>query len=98
MLKTFLDITDDSQDTLLTTYLTAAEKEIISWHYSPHTLVDSVPPELEMIQIQAIVAGYNIRGAENQKTHNENGINRAFHYTDMVQYIHNNVSGYAKML
>ena len=100
MLKAFLDIDlqDSSQDDLLAMYLKAAQQEIIAWHFAPHTLVDYIPAEFEMIQIQAVVAGYNIRGAENQKTHNENGINRTFHYTDMVQYIHNNISGYARVL
>ena len=98
MLKAFLGITDSSQDDTLAMYLIAAQKEIIAWHFSPHTLVDYVPADLEMVQIQAVVAGFNIRGAENQKNHNENGINRTFHFTDMVQYIHNNVSGFAKVI
>ena len=98
MLKTILGITDNSQDTLLGVYLTAAKKEIIGWYYSPNTTETEVPSNLEMVQINAVVAGYNIRGAENQKVHNENGINRTFNYTDMVQYIRNNVPGYAKLL
>lgn len=98
MLKAILDISDNSQDTLLNVYLTMAQKEIIAWHFAPDTLVDSVPTDLEMIQVNSVVAGYNIRGAENQKNHNENGINRTFNYTDMVQYIHSNVSSYARLL
>lgn len=98
MLKTFLDINDTSQDATLTVYLSAAKQEIIGWHYAPNTLVDNIPANLEMTQIQAVVAGYNIRGAENQTVHNENGINRTFKYSDMVLYIHNNVPGYAKVL
>lgn len=98
MLKTFLDINDTSQDATLTVYLSAAKQEIIAWHYAPNTTVSAVPTELEMTQIQAVMAGYNIRGAENQTVHNENGINRTFKYSDMVLYIHNNVPGFAKVL
>ena len=98
MLKSLLDISDNSQDDLLAVYLTMAKKEIIAWHYAPNTSITEVPADLEMTQIQAVVAGYNIRGAENQKNHNENGINRTFKFTDMVQYIRANVSGYAKLL
>lgn len=98
MLKVFLDITDNTQDNVLSVYLTAAKKEIIGWHLSPNSTATEVPEYLEMEQIHAVLAGYNLRGAENQKSHNENGINRTFHYTDMVQYIHDNISGYVKIL
>ena len=98
MLKVFLDITDTSEDNTLSVYLSAAGKEIISWHFGNNTTITSVPTEYEMTQIQAVVAGYNLRGAENEISHNENGINRTFKYSDMIDYIRANVTGYAKVL
>lgn len=98
MLKTFLDLNDSSEDAKLEVYLSASAKEIITWHYGNDTTVTAVPKEYEITQIQAVVAGYNLIGAENEKSHNENGINRAFRYSDMLQYIRNEVTPYAKVL
>ena len=98
MLKVFLDITDTSEDNTLSVYLSAAQREIISWHFGNNTTQTSVPTEYEMTQLQAVVAGYNLKGAENEETHNENGINRKFKYSDMIDDIRANVTGYAKVL
>lgn len=98
MLKVFLGITDTSEDATLGVYLSAAKKEIISWHFGDNTTITEVPSEYEMTQINAVVMGFNIRGAENETTHKENGIDRIFKYSDMVQYIRCNVTAYAKVL
>lgn len=98
MLKTFLNLNDTSEDAKLEVYLSASAKEIIAWHYGNETTKTAVPKEYEMTQIQSVVAGFNLIGAENEKTHNENGINRTFRYSDMLQYIRNEVTPYAKVL
>lgn len=98
MVKTFLGITDNTQDATLQVYLSAAQKEIISWHYGNDTTVTVVPAEYEITQVQAVVTGFNLIGAENEKVHNENGINRTFSYTDMLQYIRSQVIPYARVL
>lgn len=94
MVKTLLGIenTDTQEDSLIQVYLTAAEKEIISWRYSLSSkVVDTVPAEYEMTQIFAVVSGYSQSGAESQLSHSENGISRTFSYPDMIHYIRNNV-------
>ena len=99
-LKTMLGITDTAQDTLLTTYLSMATQEILQFKYSlvgiptGQTAVDA---EDEITQIHAVVAGFNIRGAENQTSHNENQIYRTFDANDMVDYIRNKVIPYARL-
>lgn len=98
MLKTFLNLNDNTEDVKLGVYLSASAKEIIAWHYGNNTTITTVPKEYEMTQIQSVVAGYNLIGAENEKVHNENGINRTFRYSDMIQYIRNEVTPYAKLL
>jgi len=98
MLKTFLNLTDSTEDAKLEVYLSASAKEIIAWHYGNDTTKTEVPKEYEMTQIQAVVTGYNLIGAENEKVHNENGINRTFRYSDMIQYIRHEVLPYAKVL
>lgn len=92
-IKAILDIKDNTEDALLGTYLTLAKNEIIAWMYDgkePETVVD-VPKKYETTQIMAVVSGYTIRGAEGQKMHYENGVQRTFVYDDMVAYIHSHV-------
>ena len=91
VLNTLLNVSDE--DELLTTYLLLSQKEILSWKYSYSTsaIPTEVPEDLESIQIQSVVVGFNLSGAENQLTHSENGVVRNFKYADMVAYIHNNV-------
>jgi len=99
MVKTLLQVTGTAEDTNLNNLLTISEHEILSWRYSGRgSIPASVPSEYEMIQIYAVVAGYGMIGAEGQKNHNENGINRSFSYPDMVHYIHHNVIPYAKVI
>jgi len=94
MIKGLLGISaqDTSEDLRIKVYLTAAEKEILSWRYSLSSQkVTSVPAEYEMTQIFAVVAGYSQSGAENQLLHTENGISRQFKHADMIAYIRSNV-------
>jgi hypothetical protein len=79
----------------LQTYLTLAGNEILSWRY--HLVggvpdgVTTVPERFDGVHVYAVVAGYTHAGAEGESTHNENGINRVFMYSDMLDYIHDHV-------
>ena len=97
ILQTLLD--DGSgylpSDETLTTYLTLAKGEILAWMYHlvggvPEDVTD-VPSKYEQVQIYAVVAGWTHAGAEGQTVSIENGVHRHFSYTDMLDYIHNNV-------
>lgn len=100
VLKAMLGISDTAQDTLLTTYLDMAAQEIVNWKYSLVGVLDGaeVDAEDEITQVHAVVAGYNIRGAENQTSHNENQIYRTFDANDMVDYIRNKIIPYARVV
>lgn len=97
LVKTSLGISasDDSYDTDILTYLDMAKEEILNWMYQNHPemleTVTEVPRKYSMTQIQAVVNGYSHRGAEGEKIHNENGINRTFQHGDMIAYIRENV-------
>lgn len=92
MVKTVLELSGAAEDARIKVYLTAAEKEIISWRYSLSSQkVTAVPGEYEMTQVFAVVAGYSQSGAENQLAHTENGITRQFKYADMIAYIRSHV-------
>ena len=102
MLRTLLD--DGGalpSDEKLGAYLNLAETEILQWLY--HQIggvpadVSNVPAKYEVTQIYAVVAGYTHAGAEGQREHSENGIARQFIFSDMLDYIHQNVISYARL-
>lgn len=78
-------------------YLDMAKEEILNWLYInssvPETVTD-VPRKYEQVQIQAVINGFNISGAEGQTDHSENGISRHWKYADMLAYVHTHVSPY----
>ena len=85
----------------LNTYLNLAKGEILAWMY--HLIggvpagVSTVPERYDTTHIYAVVAGYTHAGAEGQKQHTENGIGRTFIFSDMVDYIHQNVTAIARV-
>lgn len=98
-IKAMLDC-DDSQDAVLNVYLDSAKREILNWKYSLIGIpeeVEDVEIDDEQAQIQAVIAGYNLRGAEGQTVSIENGIHRHFSHADMVDYIRSNVIPYARI-
>lgn len=97
LVKTILGISasDDSYDIELSAYLDMAGEEILNWMYTnkpeKRKTVHEVPMRYNMTQVHAVVNGFSHRGAEGEKVHNENGINRTFQYHDMIAYIRENV-------
>jgi hypothetical protein len=88
-------------DNLLNTYLSMAGNEILAWMYHliggvPEDVTD-VPSKYEGIQIYAVIVGFTQSGAEGQGLSIENGVHRDFKYTDMLDYIHNNVLPYVRV-
>ena len=82
-------------DETLNTYIEVAGNEILAWMYHlvggvPST-VTAVPAKYESVQIYAVVNGWTHAGTEGQGLSIENGVHRDFKYTDMLDYIHNNV-------
>ena len=88
-------------DETLNTYIQVAGNEILAWMY--HLVggvpedVTEVPSRYEGIQIYAVVVGWTHAGAEGESAHIENGIHRDFKYSDMLDYIHNNVLPYVRV-
>lgn len=89
-----------SEETL-NTYIELAGNEILAWRY--HLVggipdnVTEVPSQYEGIQIYAVVVGWTHAGAEGQTLSIENGVHRDFKYTEMLDYIHNNVIPYGRV-
>lgn len=88
-------------DETLNTYIAIACDEILAWMY--HLIggvpedVTEVPAKYESIQIYAVVSGWTHAGAEGQTVSIENGVHRHFSYTDMLDYIHNNVLPFVRV-
>lgn len=88
-------------DETLNTYISVAGNEILAWMY--HLIggvpedVTAVPSKYEGIQIYAVVVGWTHAGAEGQGLSIENGVHRDFKYSDMLDYIHNNVLPYVRV-
>ena len=100
-LKILLGETSTDEDPLLMEYLDIARDEILNWLYIrlgavPDDVV-AVPAAYEQVQIMAVVAAYNIRGAEGQTLHIENGMHRDFVYDDLVKYVHTHVYPYVRL-
>ena len=101
MVKAILRIDDNTEDALITTYLTMASREILAWRYSnadPSNVPEDVPDDYEMTQVMAVVVGYTQSGIEGQSVSVENGIHRHFEHSDMVRYIRSNVIPIAGVL
>lgn len=88
-------------DETLNTYIAVAGNEILSWMYhlvgGIPTDVTDVPSKYEGIQIYAVIVGFTQSGAEGQGLSIENGVHRNFKYTDMLDYIHNNVLPFVRV-
>lgn len=96
-LKVMLESKSADDDAVLAVYLSQAKHEILAWHFGEAAFEDGdavmeMPSRFDIIQINAVLVGYNIRGAEGESRHDENTINRVFAYEDMVHYIHAHVS------
>lgn len=99
-LKILLDEKTPDNDALLSEYLDIASEEILNWLYIRLGSVPegaAVPVRYEQVQIFAVIAGFNIRGAEGQTLHIENGMHRQFVYDDMLKYIHAHVDPYVRL-
>ena len=88
-------------DDLINTYITIAGNEILAWMYHlvggvPEDVTD-VPSKYEGTQIYAVIVGFTQSGAEGETDHHENGVIRIFKYSDMLDYIHNNVLPYVRV-
>lgn len=93
--KAILNI-DDSEDEKLGVYLNMAKTEILAWSFD-NTEIE-LPLWCEPIQVMAVVSGYNQQGAEGETYQTVDGVTHSFSYPTMIEYIHRNAPGHAKLL
>lgn len=80
-LKTYLGITDDSEDALLSLLIDQADKKILNKRFPFGYTEEQKSQALQQysdIELDIAVYLYNRRGSEGQTSHNENGTNRGY--------------------
>ena len=87
-LKLMLNVYDE--DELLSLLLTKAGEKIVRAVYPyQDTSNMEVPPRYGFLQLEVAERMYNLRGAEGEKEHIENGVHRT--YESIEDFINNNV-------
>lgn len=89
-LKIMLGIDGTDEDELLTLLLTKAGEKIVGTVYQyQDTSNIEVPYRYSFLQLEVAERMYNLRGAEGEKEHIENGVHRT--YESIEDFIRNNV-------
>lgn len=77
------NMVDETNDDVLSAYLTLAGKKIIAKAYPYDPTQTTVPVQYEYLQLEIAAFMINKRGAEGQITHSENGIQRQYESGDV---------------
>lgn len=89
-LKIMLGIDGTDEDELLALLLTkAGEKIVMAIYPYKDTSGVGLPPRYGFLQLEVAERMYNLRGAEGEKEHIENGVHRT--YESIEDFIRNNV-------
>ena len=80
LVKTLVDNDSAATDALVTVYLLDAEAAIFNrlYPFGAPANVTTVPTRYERLQCKLAMRYFLRRGAEGEKAHNENGINRTY--------------------
>lgn len=76
-------ITGETDETLLSTYLSIAASKVLRRAYPYDDTVTVVPDRYAVIQVEIAVYMINKRGAEGEVSHSENGISRSYEDGDI---------------
>lgn len=97
-LKARLEITDNSEDDLLSAYLDDAAQKILNKLYPLESEIDALlPTKYESLQVDIAEYWYLKRGAQGEIIHNENGINRHYESADVPESMLREITPYARV-
>lgn len=82
-LKMLVEVTDGSQDAILTLYLKQAKRTVSNYLYPFGTGYEPVPRKYDTNILSIAVYLYNRQGSEGETAHSENGINRTYASADI---------------
>lgn len=77
---------DEYDANLLGVYLRQAKSLILNKRFPYGVQPSDVEPKYEQLQIELTIALFNERGAEGQKSHNENGVSRVWRSKEEIMY------------
>ena len=69
---------EDLDDNLLSIYLRQATQKILNHRYPFGTTLVDIEPRYEQDLLELTIVLFNERGAEGQRSHNENGVQRTW--------------------
>ena len=75
-MRKMLGSDEEIADDILDIYLLQAQQKIINHRYPYGTSVVEIEPRYELDMLELAIVLYNLRGAEGQKRHVENGVTR----------------------
>lgn len=91
-------MTGESDDGVLSTYLTIAGNKVCRKAYPFDTSKTVVPAQYEIIQVEVAAYLLNKRGAEGEKAHSENGISRSYEDGDVPPSLLRDITPFASAL
>ena len=91
-------IVDETDEDVLSTYLTLAGSKIIAKAYPYNDDVTEVPAKYHTLQIEIAAYMLNKRGAEGQLSHSENGISRSYESADVPASMLKTVTPYCGVI
>ena len=77
---------DEYDANLLSVYLLQAKQLILNKRFPYGEQPSDVEPKYEQLQIELTIALFNERGAEGQKSHNENGVSRVWRSKEEIMF------------
>lgn len=78
-------ITEEQDDTVLSTYLSLAASKVLTRAYPYDPTIIEVPDRYAAVQVEIAAYMLNKRGAEGQTSHSENGVSRSYEDGDIPQ-------------
>ena len=74
---------DETDETILSTYLELAAGVVIQRAYPYDTSITTVPSQYDLVQLEIATYMINKRGAEGESAHSENGVSRTYEDGDI---------------
>lgn len=79
-----IDVSDDSEDEVLSNYLSLAYQKILRavYPFVEDTSNMSMPSRYDYLRVEVAMRMYNMRGVEGENSHSENGVSRSYENID----------------
>ena len=77
-------------------YLDLAKQELMTWVFGEQQ--EEFPTWLEPVCVMAVVVAVNVNGGEGENSETVDGVRHDFKYDTMINFIHRNAPGHAKLI